>query len=129
MELSKISLEIAKLDVGTNEIIAPFDGIVLSSDYNQGGTAQSTSAISVISDTFIIKTDINETDINKIKIGQEVDITLDAFPDQHFHGKVTEKSLISVNTSNVITFEITIEPDDSATLLSIIWTVSKSNYY
>jgi Membrane-fusion protein len=114
LELSKISIEIAKLDVGTNEIIAPFNGIVLSSDYNQGGTAQSTSAISIISDTFIIKTEINESDINKIKVGQEVDITLDASPGQHFHGTVSEKSLISVNTSNVVTFEITIKPDDSA---------------
>jgi HlyD family secretion protein len=114
VELSKISLEIAKLNIGNNEIIAPFDGIVLSSDYNQGGTAKSDSVVSIISDTFIIKTSINETDINKIKIGQDVNITLDAFPDQHFQGKVTEKSLISENTSNVITFEVTIKPDDSA---------------
>ncbi len=113
LTLSKISLEIAKLDLNKNEITAPFDGIVLSSNFRQGEFA-SGSAISIISNTFVVKSDINETDIIKIKVGQEVDITLDAYPDQHFSGKVSDISPISKNTSGIITFEVTVKPDDSA---------------
>jgi len=114
VELSKISIEIAKLNIGNNEILTPFDGIVLASDYDQGGTAKEESTISIISNSFVIKTDINETDINKIEVGQQVDITLDAYSGQVFKGEVTKKSSISENISNVITFEITITPDESA---------------
>lgn len=114
VELSKISIEIAELNIGNNEIVAPFDGIVLASDYDQGGTAKENSTISIISSSFIIKTDINETDINKIEVGQKVDITLDAYSGQIFKGEVSKKSSISKNNSNVITFEITITPDKSA---------------
>lgn len=114
VELSKISIEIAKLNIGNNEIIAPFDGIVLSSDYDQGGTAKEESTIAIINNSFVIKTDINETDINKIEVGQEVEITLDAYSDQIFKGEVTKKSSISENNANVITFEITVTPDESA---------------
>jgi HlyD family secretion protein len=113
LELSKISLEIAKLDLSKNEITAPFDGIALSSNFRQGEFA-SGSAISIINNTFVVKSDINETDIIKIKVGQEVDITLDAYPDQHFSGKVSDISPVSKNTSGIITFEVTVKPDDSA---------------
>ena len=113
LNLSKISLEIAKLDLSKNQITAPFDGIVLASNYNPGEFA-SGPAISIISNTFVIKSDINETDIIKIKVGQEVDITLDAYPDQHFSGKVSDISPISKNTAGIITLEVTVKPDNSA---------------
>ena len=32
---------------------------------------------------------MKETDIRKVKIGQTVDVTVDAFPDKKFAGKVT----------------------------------------
>jgi len=114
LELSKINLEIAKLDFSKNQISAPFDGIVLTSNYNQGEFASPGPAMSIISNIFVVKADINETDINKLKVGQEVDITLDAYPDKHFSGKVSDISPISKNTAGIITFEVTVKPDDSA---------------
>jgi len=109
----KISLEIAKLDLNKNQITAPFDGIVLLSNFNPGEFA-SGLAISIISNTFVIKSDINETDIMNIEIGQEVDITLDTYPDKHFSGKISDISPVSKNTAGIITFEVTVKPDDSA---------------
>ena len=60
-----------------------------------------------------LKSDINETDIAKIKIGQEVNITLDAFPEQNFPGKVSSIAPISKNIAGIITFEVTVIPDDT----------------
>ena len=38
----------------------------------------------------ISKTYINEIDISKVKIGQRVEIGVDAFPEKKFTGEVTE---------------------------------------
>jgi len=112
LELSKINLELAKLELDNFSVIAPFDGIVKEANFSEGETASpGVPAISIISNDFVIKSDINETDISKVKNGQEVEFTLDAYPGQTFYGKITNISTISKNTAGIITFEITITPD------------------
>ncbi len=112
LELSKINLELAKLEFDNFSVIAPFDGIVKEANFSEGETASpGVPAISIISNDFVIKSDINETDISKVKNGQEVEFTLDAYPGQTFYGKITNISTISKNTAGIITFEITITPD------------------
>lgn len=111
LELSKINLELAKLEFDNFSVIAPFDGIVKEANFSEGETASpGVPAISIISNDFVIKSDINETDISKVKNGQEVEFTLDAYPGQTFYGKITNISTISKNTAGIITFEITITP-------------------
>ena len=113
-ELSQIALDTAKADLNKYMILSPFDGIVLTSNYNPGEIAGSGAAVSIISKDFVIKTDVNETDINNVKIDQQVLITFDAYPNKSFRGKVSDISLISKNTSNIITYAVTVTPDDSA---------------
>lgn len=115
LELSNISLELTKLESDKNKIIAPFDGIVLSSAFSDGEFASpGMTAISVINSKFIIKADINETDIPKLNPGQNVEITIDAYPDKIFQGKILEISPISKSLAGIVSFEITVEPDNSA---------------
>jgi HlyD family secretion protein len=111
--LSQINLELATLDINKNKLTAPYDGIVLESNFSNGVYAGPGPAISIISSIFEVKSDINETDISKIKIGQEVNITLDAFPEQNFSGKVSSIAPISKNIAGIITFEVTVSPDDT----------------
>ena len=114
LEISRINYDITKLDIDDYEIYAPFDGIVLNANFSIGETASpGVAAITVISNEFIIKADINETDITKLKIDQEVEITLDAYPEMNFKGTISEISPISKNIAEIITFEITIKPDDA----------------
>ena len=110
---SKINLELATLDIDKNKLIAPYDGIVLESNFSNGVYAGPGPAISVISSVFEVKSDINETDISKVKIGQDVNITLDAFPEQNFTGKVSSIAPISKNIAGIITFEVKVAPDDT----------------
>jgi hypothetical protein len=58
----------------------------------------------------ISKTYVNEIDISKIKVGQEVRIGIDAFPDKKFTGKVTEVANIGeqIQGSNAKVFEVKI---------------------
>ena len=120
LELSKINLDLMNLDVDNSIIYAPYDGIVLSSAYNQGEYAgPGVPAISIISSAFIIKAEVNETDIVNLKVGQNALIRLDAYYENVFGGKITEISPISTNIGGVVSFELTVKPDaaDVPTLL------------
>jgi len=112
VKLSEISLELARLDTDKNIVYAPYDGIVLSSTYKEGQYASpGMSAISVISSDFIIKAEVNEIDVVNIKEGQDVDITLDAYYEDEFSGKITEISPISTNVGGVVSFELIVKPE------------------
>ncbi len=114
LKLANINIDLARLDLDDNTIYAPFDGIVLESFYSKGEYASpSMTAISVISCDFVIKSDINETDIAKLCVGDEVQFTLDAYHGQNFTGKIINISPISKNISGIISFEITVVPDDA----------------
>jgi RND family efflux transporter MFP subunit len=59
----------------------------------------------------ISKTYINEIDISKVKVGQPVQIGIDAFPDKKFTGKVTEVANIGeqLQNSNAKVYEVKIK--------------------
>ena len=59
----------------------------------------------------ISKTYVNEIDISKIKVNQEVDIGIDAFPEKKFTGVVTEVANIGeqMKNTNAKVFEVLIE--------------------
>ncbi|MDD3819196.1 MAG: HlyD family efflux transporter periplasmic adaptor subunit, partial [Actinomycetota bacterium] len=111
LRLSEVSLELARLDMD-NITYAPYDGIVLASTYKEGQYASpGMNAISIISNDFIIKAEINETDVVNLKTGQDVDIILDAYPETTFKGKIIEISRIPTSTGGVVTFDFIIKPD------------------
>lgn len=58
----------------------------------------------------ITKTYINEIDISKVKVGQKVEIGVDAFPEKKFTGKVTEVANIGeqMKSTNAKVFEVKI---------------------
>jgi len=52
--------------------------------------------------------DIDEADIGGVKEGQRVSFTVDAFPDDHFEGNVTQVRQQATTESNVVTYEVVI---------------------
>ena len=54
---------------------------------------------------------ISESDIGQVHEGQPVDFTVDAFPEETFHGIVTQVRKSPTTTQNVVTYEtiITVE--------------------
>lgn len=74
-------------------IIAPFDGVVAKIDTKIGEVVAGGGKVvaSLISPgNFQIKADISEADIKKIDLDDSVEITLDAFPEEKWPGKVVE---------------------------------------
>ncbi|MFZ3387249.1 MAG: efflux RND transporter periplasmic adaptor subunit, partial [Candidatus Hydromicrobium sp.] len=112
LNLSEINLELAKLDMGSSVIHAPYNGIVLSSVYKEGQYASpGINAISIISSDFIIKANVNEIDVVNLQVGQDVDIRLDAYYENEFSGKIIKISPISSNIGGVVSFELTVKPE------------------
>ena len=52
---------------------------------------------------------MDEADIGQVQEGQKVIFTVDAFPDEHFEGSVTQVRLEPIVTSNVVTYEVVID--------------------
>jgi RND family efflux transporter MFP subunit len=114
VNLAKINLDIASIELENSVILMPFDGYVQTVNFKEGEyLSPGLTAVSVISNDFLIKADVEETDIGKIKTGQDVDISLDAFPDEKIKGTVEKISPVSKNTAGVISFQITIKPLDA----------------
>ena len=109
LELAKMDLESAKEDLDDYILYAPYDGIVISSDFEVGKQAGGSTMISLISDEFIVKVTVSENDISKISEGNKALITLDAYSDLEFTGKAIEIIPISTNDSGIISFEVLIE--------------------
>jgi multidrug efflux pump subunit AcrA (membrane-fusion protein) len=61
--------------------------------------------------SMIVKTFVNEIDISKIKVGQEVIITVDAFPDKKLHGVVKTVANIGqeIESASAHVFEVIID--------------------
>jgi HlyD family secretion protein len=53
-----------------------------------------------------VETSVDEADIGKVKQGQRVEFTVDAYSDMKFEGKVSEVRLQPVTTNNVVTYSV-----------------------
>ncbi|MGB0909504.1 MAG: efflux RND transporter periplasmic adaptor subunit [Nitrospirales bacterium] len=56
----------------------------------------------------VVKAQINEVSIARVKVGQPVDIRLDALLQQEFQGTVLNISTQGVKTDNIVTYDVTI---------------------
>lgn len=88
---------VAKNEVlGRQEILpvitSPVSGTVVKCDVVAGEAATPATQLAVIAETddMYIGVNIEETEISKVAVGQDVDVTIDAYGGQVFHGKVTE---------------------------------------
>jgi len=112
LKLSQINLDLVNLDIDNATVYAPYDGIILSSAYREGEYAvPGAPAISTIASDFVIKAEVNETDVVNLKVGQDVDIRLDAYFEDKLNGKITEISPISSNIGGVVSFELIVKPE------------------
>ena len=69
--------------------------------------------------TMISKTYVNEIDVSKVKVGQYVDIVVDAFPDRKYTGQITSVANIGEQLPNADAkvFEVLIKVDGTDNVL------------
>jgi HlyD family secretion protein len=105
------NLALAEMRLDQAVITSPIDGQVASVRINQGEqVSPGFAAILVLDeDAFHIEVSVDEIDIGQINIGQEVDIILDALPDESVSGVITEIAPTADTTgTGVVTYLVTI---------------------
>ena len=89
---AQANLASVQKQIDDSRLVAPLDGIVTQVNYEIGeqfSPAGKALITVLVNNNFNIEVDVTESDINKIKIGNQAEITLDAFgPDDIFHGQV-----------------------------------------
>jgi macrolide-specific efflux system membrane fusion protein len=91
-------------------VVAPMNGFIIRREKEPGQTITQTEAILRMADDLIVSVNIDETDFRYIKIGNKVNMFLDAYPNQYFEGIIEHISYDSVNINNVIVYEVKIRP-------------------
>ena len=111
---SRESVQKAQTNLGYATITSPIDGVVLSKAVAEGQTVAASfntpelfTIAQDLTDMRVIA-DIDEADIGGVKEGQRVTFTVDAFPDDHFEGQVTQVRQQATTESNVVTYEVVI---------------------
>ncbi len=92
-------------------LLAPLDGLIIVKNVVPGQVVTAGDSVLVMSDHLIVNTQVDETDIGRVRLGQEVKIALDAYPQQPFGGKVTRIAFESKTVNNVTIYEVEVTPD------------------
>ncbi len=110
----------AQRNLGYTTIKSPVKGVIIDRRVNIGQTVvASLNAPSL----FLIAKDlrrmqvwvaVNEADIGKIRPGQPVTFTVDAFPGETFRGEVGKVRLNASMTQNVVTYTVEVITDNSS---------------
>jgi RND family efflux transporter MFP subunit len=113
LEIAELSLESAELNLEKAVIVAPFDGVVgditISEGQEVSAAALATPAISLVATSKIeMRGFIDEIDIAKVQLGQEVNIILDALPDEEVKGSVVFISPVGTIIAGVVSYDTTI---------------------
>ena len=111
---SKESVRKAQTNLGYATITSPIDGVVLSKSVEEGQTVAASfntpELFTIAQDLTNMRViaDIDEADIGGVVEGQRVQFTVDAYPEDHFEGNVTQVRQQATTESNVVTYEVVI---------------------
>jgi HlyD family secretion protein len=104
----------AEVNLSHCMIYSPIDGVVISRDVDEG---QAVAAQMSTPSLYLLGTDlqnlqligdIDESDMGRLRPGQQVTFTVDAYPGTRFRGSVTVVRLNSTTINNVVTYQAVI---------------------
>ena len=116
---TEASLRLARTNLDYTTIVSPVDGLVVSRDVDVGQTVaasfQTPTLFTIAEDLtrMQILASVDEADIGRVKEGQPVSFTVDAYPDREFTGAVTQVRNAAVTLQNVVTYTVVVEVDNA----------------
>lgn len=114
LKQSQAALDRARVNLRYSVIRAPIDGVIISRDVDVGQTVaaslQAPQLFTIANDlkNMQVEASVDEADIGHIKEGQHVTFTVDSYPEEEFHGTVTQVRLAPVIVQNVVTYTVII---------------------
>ncbi|MFA4998807.1 MAG: efflux RND transporter periplasmic adaptor subunit [Candidatus Paceibacterota bacterium] len=98
--------------IGDTTLRSPTSGQIASIEKREGEIVQGVMITLLPASPFEVRADIYEEDVVKMKVGNPVEISLVAFPDQIFTGKVVEIDPAGQLIDGVVYYETTIDFDN-----------------
>ncbi|MDA8168117.1 MAG: efflux RND transporter periplasmic adaptor subunit [Nitrospiraceae bacterium] len=120
---TEAATRLAETNLTYTRIVSPVNGVVISRNVDAGQTVaasfQTPTLFTIAQDLkkMQIDTSVNEADIGRIKTGQDVEFTVDAYPDTTFKGKVSQVRIAPVTVQNVVTYDVVITVDNASLML------------
>jgi HlyD family secretion protein len=114
VQIKEAALTNAAVNLQRCTIYSPVDGVVISRDVDVGQTVAASLSAPTL---FIIANDltkmqidanVSEADIGTVAEGQDVEFTVDAFPDGKFTGKLVQIRNSPTTVQNVVTYDTVI---------------------
>jgi HlyD family secretion protein len=115
---SEAALSSADTNLFYTKIVSPVDGIVVSRNVDVGQTVaasfQTPTLFSIAQDLTKMQIDTNvaEADIGNVKVGEDVEFTVDAYSDTTFKGKVWQVRNAPITVQNVVTYDVVVQVDN-----------------
>ena len=112
------ALKNSQANLGYTRILSPVDGVVISRNVDVGQTVaasfQTPTLFTIAQDLtkMQINTNVGEADIGSMKVGQDVEFTVDAYPDITFKGRVWQVRNAPITIQNVVTYDVVIKVDN-----------------
>ena len=121
VQLGKAQLERDRTNLRYSVIRSPVSGVVVDRQIDLGQTVaasfQTPTLFKIAQDLKRMQIDssVAEADVGSIRVGQDVQFRVDAFPDRSFAAKVRQIRLNPTIASNVVTYNVVVEvanPDE-----------------
>ena len=115
---TEAALKVAETNLGYTKIISPVDGVVISRNVDVGQTVaasfQTPTLFTIAEDLTKMQIDasVDEADIGRVASGQDVEFTVDSYPDITFHGNVSQVRNAPISVENVVTYDVVIKVDN-----------------
>ncbi len=118
LKTAELEYNRSKINLGYASIYSPIDGVILERAVDEGQTVAASfntpTLFSIAKDLtqMQVEANIDEADIGKLKEGQRVTFTVDAFTDLNFNGKVVQIRLNPTTVSNVVTYTVIVKAEN-----------------
>ena len=115
---ARASLASAQTDLNRTVIRSPINGVVVDRQVNVGQSVaasfQAATLFTIAQDLSHLQANISvdEADIGDVREGQEVQFTVDAFPDREFGGRVNQVRQQGVSTQGVVSYTVVVTADN-----------------
>ncbi|HUA66283.1 MAG TPA: efflux RND transporter periplasmic adaptor subunit [Alphaproteobacteria bacterium] len=115
VKLDQAAVDMASVNLGYCKVYSPVDGVVIVNNIEVGQTVAAsfnTPELFQIANNLKemqIDSNVAEADMGGIKEGQDVDFTVEAYPDRTFHGKVRQVRYAATIVNNVVTYDCVID--------------------
>jgi HlyD family secretion protein len=120
---SQASLAAIETDIKKAIIRSPISGIVLDRQIDPGQTVaasfQTPTLFTLAQDLTKMKliVDVDEADIGNVRVGQDANFRVDAYPNRSFSSKVSEVRSTPKTSNGVVTYQTVLAVDNSERLL------------